>query len=242
MRFVTQTFEYAGRDLESMSFAGNYHRHILDIFQPFLGQRVVEVGAGTGSFSKLIAERPIAKLTAIEPSPDMFNELERELRTIHGVEVQAVNGFLTDATRTLQTEPPDSFIFVNVFEHIEHDAEEIRRVFGLLPSGGHLCIFVPAMPALFSDFDRSIDHFRRYRLGELKLKCRQAGFSIAYARYFDWLGVLPWWVRFKLLRRRALSPGAVRAYDRFGVPVIKLTESLVAPPLGKNVILVAEKP
>jgi hypothetical protein len=42
---------YPGRELEAMSFAINYHRWILGLLTPYLGGRVVEVGAGAGSFS-----------------------------------------------------------------------------------------------------------------------------------------------------------------------------------------------
>nr|MDQ3806219.1 class I SAM-dependent methyltransferase [Acidobacteriota bacterium] len=66
---------YAGRDLESMAFARNYHRWILDLFAPHLGTRLVEVGAGTGSFSELLIERRPASLTLVEPSPDMHRRL-----------------------------------------------------------------------------------------------------------------------------------------------------------------------
>ena len=48
------TIEYAGKDLEAMAFAMNYHRWIIDEFEPFLGETVTEVGAGMGSVSKLL--------------------------------------------------------------------------------------------------------------------------------------------------------------------------------------------
>ena len=35
---------YVGKDLESMSFAVNYHKWILEEFRPFLGKKLVEVG------------------------------------------------------------------------------------------------------------------------------------------------------------------------------------------------------
>ena len=58
---------YVGKDLEAMSFAVNYHKWILEEFRPFLGKRLVEVGAGTGSFSEmLIGENP-EDLALIEP-------------------------------------------------------------------------------------------------------------------------------------------------------------------------------
>lgn len=51
-----------------MSFAANYHRWILEIFAPYLGTRLVEVGAGTGSFSELLLERDLDSLTLVGPS------------------------------------------------------------------------------------------------------------------------------------------------------------------------------
>ncbi len=105
-----------------------------------------------------------------------------------------------------------------------------------------MCIFVPALPAVWSEFDRSVGHVRRYRKAELTERCRASGFTVEYVRYFDWLGVLPWWLLFKLGRRTALRPRSVKAYDAVGVPVIGATEALVPPPLGKNLVLVSRKP
>ncbi|MEN8221394.1 MAG: hypothetical protein ABFS56_34660, partial [Pseudomonadota bacterium] len=51
----TQT-KYFGRDLEAMSFANNYHLWILDELRPFLGKHLLEVGAGSGDFSKLLLQ------------------------------------------------------------------------------------------------------------------------------------------------------------------------------------------
>src|SRR5215203_5128619 len=72
---MAEALAYLGRDLESMSFARNYHRWILDLFAPHLGRRVVEVGAGTGSFSELLLARGPESLTLVEPSGEMHRLL-----------------------------------------------------------------------------------------------------------------------------------------------------------------------
>ena len=56
---------YNGRDLEAMSFAVNYHHWILNEFRPFLGRRIVEVGAGTGGFSELLVTLQLEKLRCV---------------------------------------------------------------------------------------------------------------------------------------------------------------------------------
>src|SRR5215210_8896489 len=72
---------YVGKDLEAMSFAVNYHKWILDEFRPFLGKRLVEVGAGTGSFSELLLQEKPEDLTIVEPS-EMFEYLKLNVSQI----------------------------------------------------------------------------------------------------------------------------------------------------------------
>jgi hypothetical protein len=61
------------------------------------------------------------------------------------------------------------------------------------------------------------------------------------AQYFDVLGILPWWVKYCLLKSDRLEPSMVRVHDQFVVPVSRFIESFVTPPAGKNIILVAQK-
>ena len=75
---MAKAVTYVGKDLEAMDFAENYHRWILSEFSPYLGRRIVEVGAGTGGFSKLLLAAKPDQLTLVEPSR-MFDELIENL-------------------------------------------------------------------------------------------------------------------------------------------------------------------
>ena len=75
---------YAGRDLESMSFARNYHDWILELFRPYLGSRLVEVGAGTGSFSEMLLARGAETLSLVEPSTEMYRRLVENVAGLDG--------------------------------------------------------------------------------------------------------------------------------------------------------------
>ena len=61
----------------------------------------------------------------------------------------------------------DSILYINVLEHIEDDRAELLSAYRALPVGGFLLLFVPALPQLYSKFDRSVGHFRRYYKKEL---------------------------------------------------------------------------
>jgi SAM-dependent methyltransferase len=239
----SESFKYEGEDLDAMDLADNYHDWILDRFEPSLGANVVEVGAGTGSFSRRIARRAAPKrLFLLEPSEAMAAKLAEAAKAISDAEATTAVGFLDGSIPEVTAFKPDTFVYVNVLEHVEHDAEEIQCVFDQLPPGGTLCAFVPALPFLYSRFDKSIDHFRRYTLDDISDKCTSAGFEIIERRYFDVVGILPWLIKFKLLGSTKLNAGAVGVYDRFVVPVMRRVESLVRVPIGKNALVVARKP
>jgi SAM-dependent methyltransferase len=240
---MAEALDYAGRDLESMSLARNYHRWILDLFAPHLGRRVVEVGAGTGSFSELLLAREPESLTLVEPSRAMHRLLvEHVSRLPTRARVRTYNDtFARVAPRLKGGERPDSVIYVNVLEHVEDDEGELRLVADTLAPGGRAFVFVPAFRWLYGSFDRQVGHRRRYTRGELGAKCGRAGLRVVKAVYFDAAGVLPWWLKYRVLRSERMEPGAVKFYDDFCVPFVRRVEALVPPPVGKNVLLVAEK-
>ena len=240
---MAERHAYAGRDLEAMAFARNYHRWILDLFAPHLGRRLVEVGAGTGSFSELLLEREPDSLTLVEPSAEMHRRLAEQVKSFQTrARVRTVNDTFAGAARLIaEDDAPDSVIYVNVLEHVADDDAELRVVREALAPGGRLFVFVPALRWLYGSFDRQVGHLRRYTKRGLAGQCERAGFRVLKSVYFDAAGVLPWWLKYRVLRSEQMEPAAVRVYDEFCVPVLRRVEAIAPPPLGKNVLLVAEK-
>jgi hypothetical protein len=156
--------------------------------------------------------------------------------------VKTYNDTLKNVANQIRSEDtPDSVIYVNVLEHIADDLDELQIINRTLDAGGRLFAFVPALRWLHGSYDRQINHFRRYTRSELERKCITAGFKVITSRYFDLIGVLPWWVKYKLLQSNNMEQGAVRFYDQRIVPIAKTLESTLTPRLGKNVLLIAEK-
>jgi SAM-dependent methyltransferase len=232
---------YTGRDLEAMAFAPNYHGWILDRFRPYLGRRVAEVGAGTGNFARLLLAERIDALHLIEPSAAMFQQLSAIAEGESAGRVALHNAIFRGVAGQLQAAAVDSIIYVNVLEHIADDERELRAMSEVLPRGGRIFVFVPALPFLFGSHDRAVGHVRRYWRDELAMKCRAAGFAVLRADYFDVAGIVPWWLKYRVLQSNGMEPGAVRFYDRWIVPIMSRFEAWLPPPLGKNILLVAEK-
>ncbi len=231
-------FGYEGRDLEAMAFARNYHAWIRDEFAGFVRGDVAEVGAGDGAFSERLLELAPRSLTLFEPSAAM--QARQSPQLAGHPSVHRVNSTLEKAHHGAGP-AFDCLLYVNVLEHVADDGRELSVAFDALRPGGNLCVFVPALPWLMSDFDRAIGHHRRYRRRDLRDKLRTAGFVLRRDCYVDGPGLLPW-LLFVKLARRPLVPAAVSIYDRHVVPWLRALETRIRPPIGKNLLAVAQRP
>jgi SAM-dependent methyltransferase len=230
---------YFAEDLEAMSYAANYRSWIIDEFRPFLGKHVVEVGGGTGDFSHLLLHAArISRLVIFEPSINTYTTLQQRFQNIHDVEI--FNCVFEEKYERYKTFF-DTVLYVNVLEHIENEEKELSLARASLKSNGHLLVFVPALNFLFSDLDSKLGHFRRYNKKALANLVKRSGFEIVSLKYLDSLGIIPWWFVFVLLKR-TLTGGKVSLYDKVVVPTLRKVEGIVAPPIGKNLLLIARKP
>lgn len=228
---------YEGKDIEAMHSAPNYYRWILREFSRYLKGSVLEVGAGSGTFSALLMERPITELTAVEPSQEMYPLLEEQFRG--NSRVACRQAFFPEISAQYR-ERFDAAVYINVLEHVQDDAAELRHVHESLKDDGTVCIFVPALSWLYSESDRLVGHYRRYHKRPLKKLLEDAGFEVVSLRYFDVAGVLPWLLFMKLMKRQVTGDSAA-LYDSIVVPIMSRVESLISPPLGKNLVAVARK-
>ncbi|CAA0111797.1 Ubiquinone biosynthesis O-methyltransferase [Halioglobus japonicus] len=229
--------EYFGKDLEAMSFANNYHRWIASELTPYLGDHIAEVGAGIGNFSEFLLDAGARRLSAFEPSSNMYPVLAEKYAQVSNVDTY--NAFFEDESENFAGSL-DAVAYINVLEHIEDDRLALQHAHNTLNANGHLLIFVPALKFLYSDLDKKGGHFRRYSKRELTDVVTSAGFRIESCRYFDVMGIIPWYIAFVLLKQTTSSSN-VTLYDRIVVPVMRRVESVITPPIGKNLLLVARK-
>jgi SAM-dependent methyltransferase len=231
--------EYIGKDLESMSFAKNYSKWLVEFCKPYLGTTVAEVGAGTGNLTELFSRHPdIEKLIAFEPSEKMSDILQKKMALNKCV--KAVNNTLIDEKESY-VNYFDSILYINVLEHIDDDRNEATTIHECLKSKGYVCIFVPALSFLFSEFDKSIGHYRRYHKQQLIDLFQSQGFNIIKVKYVDMPGIIPWYIAFVLLKKE-LNMNNTSIYDKIAIPVIRIVENFFTPPIGRNLLLIAQKP
>ena len=229
------SFSYEGKDLESMSFAQNYHNWIYENIETLLGNKIAEIGSGVGNFTEFLLRNNHARIDAYEPCAKMHlnNKFSKHPR------VNCINSNFELVSKSCDDQY-DSVIFINVLEHIQQDSEAIKNAYKIIRRGGKLIIFVPALKFLYSKFDRSIGHYRRYQKSELTKLAQNASFNIITCKYFDSVGIIPWLMFMKVMRQ-GLSSRNTYTYDTFVVPWLKIVEKVIIPPLGKNLLLTAFK-
>lgn len=238
VRSAAASFTYSGAELDALAGARNYYGWIADRFSPHLGRRIVEAGAGTGTFTEyLLARRGDAAVTAIEPAENNFPRLAA--RFVGDPRVTPVRGYLDERF------PPasaDAVVAVNVMEHVRDDHAFLRAASRALVPGGRVLLFVPALPALFGTLDRAFEHFRRYTRPVLRGRLEDAGLQVLDVRYLNLPGVAAWWLSGKVLRRTTVGAREAAWYDRWVIPWVRALESLASPPLGQSLLAVARKP
>jgi len=228
--------EYGGHDLEALFDLKNYQRWIVESFTPYLTGTVTEFGAGIGALSQWFA--PLAEhLDLVEPSANLIGPLKDRFADNHRVRV--LNKSLQEYVGDQEAQFLDAAVMVNLLEHIEDDIAALSELKTLLKPTGHLLVFVPALPALYSKLDKILGHHRRYSRNALSTVATRAGYEVLTLHYFDCLGIIPWWLVNTIAGKTRFDPRLARLYDRIGVPITRSCEQVVTPPLGKNLLLVA---
>lgn len=235
---VPDDFDEADEELASvlaaLEGADNYTDWVTGLFVPYLGDRVLEVGAGHGTLVSRLARH--ADVTATDASPRCVEELRRRFAGCERVAVAALD--------LLAAEPAsayDSVVLANVLEHLPDDVLALTRVREHLVPGGSALVFVPALDALYSGFDRSIGHHRRYDRRQLADVARRAGLVVGELRYVNPVGAAGWLLAVRGLGRFP-SARAVGAFDRLAVPRLAALERRWRPPLGQSLFLAAQRP
>lgn len=233
---------YLGRDLEVMVSAPNYAKWICESISPYIGKKVLEIGAGRGTISAILLSETNCQLIALEPSRKMFDILSNTIKDyLDNNRADAIQGSLCEVSSKLCDKGIDTVIYVNVLEHIDKDSHEINMAKELLVEGGNIAIFSPALPSLYGRFDRNVGHYRRYRLSQLISLVENAGLKVVEARYTDIIGMILWWIKYRLFGSSGLELRSVVIFDKLIVPINRAIEKMLRVPIGKNVFVIARK-
>jgi SAM-dependent methyltransferase len=223
--------------LRRMSVLKRYNDWIMEKIEPWMGNHVLEVGAGIGNVSRYFLNRKSLILTDVHE--EYLEALLNEFSSLPNVTVERYN--LDESGEHLRNRTLDTILVLNVLEHIRDDVHALRDMASLLVPGGRIILQLPAHRLLFGSLDRNLDHFRRYSRREITLKLKESGFVPEHISTFNMFGALGWFTCSRILQKKILPQSQLGLFNRL-TPLFMAIERKFPPPFGLSILAVGRKP
>ena len=180
-------------------------RWLLRARPPGPEDRLLDCGAGTGRFALEMQEH--CQVYVLDDHEEALRMLRsrfpaNRVLSLAGDQVPLPDGSLEYVTA------------LDVLEHVPDDAAVVRGFHRLLVPGGIALVTVPAVMALWSDWDVALHHHRRYSRSGLTAVFPETEWSILHVNYTNVPAYPAVWLLRRWRRWFPARPGSVRAEDR----------------------------
>lgn len=222
--------------LETLEEAVNYNNWVCSKIRPHLGDLNIEIGAGHGTMSAILAKTHSLVLT--EASSACLEQLNN--RFTEHPNVKDIQKNFLDYDQLI-----DSVYSSNVLEHLEDDLMFIKKSCEILRPGGKFIAFVPAGKWLYSDYDKSIGHFRRYTNEDKKriqlfIEQNQLPLEFEQYRSYNPIGALGWFVKMVLLKTKTVQKEDALLFDKL-LPFISWLDVFSPILFGQSILMVLRR-
>jgi len=135
-------------------------------------RRILDVGAGSGFFTKYLLEHSSAESAVCV---DTGYAADREERFCDKPLAYR---------RTIEKDPADLVLFMDVLEHVEDDTGLLVSYAERVAPGATFLITVPAFQWMWSEHDVFLEHRRRYTIRQLENAIARAGLDVVRSSYY----------------------------------------------------------
>ncbi len=150
--------------------------------------RILDVGAGSGFFSRWLLERGLAtEATCVDTG---YTE-DRD---------ETVQGRPLAFRKSIEASDANIVLMMDVLEHVADDVGLLASYLDKLPASATVLITVPAFQFLWSAHDVFLEHYRRYTVASLAKTVRTAGAVPTHLHYY-FGAIFPLAVAVRMTRR-----------------------------------------
>jgi len=147
-------------------------RAMTALLQGHAAQRILDVGAGSGFFSRhLLAQARACEAWCVDISYAADSDSVEAGKPVY-------------YRRAVEQLDADLVLLMDVLEHVDDDRGLLRDYVAKVPSGSRFLITVPAFQWLWSGHDVFLEHKRRYTLNQLERVVRDAGLTVRSGYYY----------------------------------------------------------
>jgi SAM-dependent methyltransferase len=209
------------------------------------GRSAADIGCGTGALAGELAARGW-RMLAVEPDPSHHALAVTTLAGVKG-ECRLIQATIEEIAPS-EVAGCENVLLIDVLEHIEDDGRMLAAIHAKMAPGARLLCLLPALETLYGKRDRSIGHFRRYSRASARRLFAGVPFQTVEYRYWNLLGVAPYWWFEKLLDRQIPETGRLGrrsflqgALNGALLLWFRLFENRLSPPLGLSLLVTAVK-
>ena len=189
-----------------------YVNWLTRMVRPYLGDTVLELGAGIGNLCGSLMGRRLLYVAA-ESDPLYLHALRNRFLRTPNVVVLALD---PERAEDFQKSggPFDTILCVNLLEYLDHPEMALRAAANVLKPGGSMVVLAPQGPALYGTLDKTLGQRRRFSRSGLRAFLEQNGFQVKEMRQINKIGTPGWWLFGKVLRRKNLSKPMLKVFDK----------------------------
>ena len=229
---------YGRAFLNNLTGTPQYVSWLTRVLRPFIGDTVLEVGAGIGNMSARLMGRRLMYVAA-EKDPLYLHALGNRFLRTPNVCVRKIDPECPGDFDGL-AETFDTALCVNVLEYVADPAATLDNLRKTLKSGGRLIVLVPQSPGLYGTLDRTMGHQRRFSRGSALQLLKHTGFTIEQTKSLNKISALSWWLYSRVLGSSSINKFSLKLFDKT-VWIWRRLDPLL-PWRALSLILVARKP
>jgi glycosyltransferase involved in cell wall biosynthesis len=190
--------------------AHRVNRWLADVLRPYLGERVLEIGAGLGTLTGWLLPRE--RYVASEFRDEHLAVLENLAARSRRLEVGRVDPEKAEHFEAWRGEV-DTVVCANQLHRVPDPAETLKNFHSVLAPGGRVVVVAAQGAWLQSPLDEGLGHRRRFTRQALGEVLEAAGLRVEALFDFNRVGVPGWVLNGLLLRSRRMSRWQLKAYD-----------------------------
>jgi len=214
LRFCRTTDIYAdpgARILDALSDTHRFNAWMADTVKPYVGAKVLEVGAGIGNMTRHLSHGR-RRYTATDLDAEHLARLQVRFRGRPNLSTGHVDLAESKDFSELRGQF-DTVICLNVLEHVGDAMAGLRNIYSALEPGGRAIILVPQGQEIYGTLDEVLGHFKRYSEEDLRARMEEAGFHMERVLHFNHVTRPGWYVNGRILKRTSFGRVQLRVFD-----------------------------
>jgi glycosyltransferase involved in cell wall biosynthesis len=153
-----------------------HNKRLFELVKPYLGNCILELASGAGSFSLLLSSLGKKLLLTVDDERHLL-DLKDQFIGNPNITIYKYRK-LEDLPSQLQDRRIDTILCINLLQTLKDDGKALKTISSILAPKGRLVLFVPATNSLYRGRDGKLQDYRRYAKKDLICLLEKSGLAV----------------------------------------------------------------